>query len=215
MKPKSAAVLFSALFCITAGSLQARAQASGSNVVTMVNLPATLEKTIDAKKSKVGDAVTAKVSAATQLADGTKVPTGSMLNGHVDSVTPSANKGDSTVVFTFDKLQIKNGPEASIKATVTSVLSTAPTGDDSNYDPSSSRAGSVGNNGRGGGSGGQSNQAPGQQPSPHPIDGLTLSGTAQDATSATLTEAKKNLHLSSGVLLVVSVALLPNGAASH
>jgi len=214
MKPKSAAVLFSALFCITAGSLQVRAQASGSNVITMVNVPATLEKTIDAKKSKAGDPVTAKVSAATQLGDGTKVPSGSMLTGHIDSVTPSENKGDSTVVLTFDKLRIKNGPETSIKATVTSVMSTAPTGDESNYDPSSSRPGTAGNSGRGGGPGGQSNQAPGQT-APHPIDGLTLSGTPQDATSATLTEAKKNLHLSSGVLLVVSVALLPNGAASR
>jgi hypothetical protein len=212
MKPKSAAVLFSALFCITAGSLQVRAQASGSNVITMVNVPATLEKTIDAKKSKAGDPVTAKVSAATQLGDGTKVPSGSMLTGHIDSVTPSENKGDSTVVMTFDKLQIKNGVEASIKATVVSVTSMAPGfgSEDRSYDPSSYRPGSQGDNKSNG-----SNNQGGNPTAPHPIDGLTLSGTPQDATSATLTEAKKNLHLSSGVLLVVSVALLPNGAASR
>jgi hypothetical protein len=211
MNSKSAIVLLCGLSFFAAAGPEIQAQA-GSNVVMMVNVPATLEKTIDGKKSKAGDAVTAKVSAVTQLNDGTKVPAGSVLVGHIDSVTASENKGDSTAVVTFDKLQIKGGNELAVKATVISVSSLLPSfgNEDKPYDPSSYKPGSMGDNK----TNGSNNQGSGST-APHPIDGLTLSGTPKDATSATLTQAKKNVHLSSGVQLVVSVAPLPSGAASH
>jgi hypothetical protein len=203
---------FAALAIVFASALFVDVQAastpqsdSSSHVIMMVNIMASFDKTIDAKKAKAGDPITAKTTAATALSDGTKVPTGSILVGHIDSVTPSENKGDSTLVLTFDKLQIKNGKELPVKATVTSIASTAPAfGDDKPYDPSSYRPGTQGDNK----SNSQNNQNSGPT-APHPIEGLTLSGTVHDATSATLTQAKKNIHLSNTTQLVISVAAAP------
>src|SRR5580698_2079328 len=156
MKPAVAilaAILASTLF--VAAQPASGSQADSSHVITMVNLPATLEKAIDARKSKVGDPVLAKVTDSAVLNDGTQVPSGSILEGHIDTLTPSENKGDSTLVLTIDKLQVKNGKEIGIKATVTQVASLAADygADKGPTDPSSYRPGSAGNSG-------QNNSAP-------------------------------------------------------
>jgi len=184
---------------------------ASAQTVTMVNVPTTLEKTVDAKKAKAGDPFNAKTTASTQLSDGTKVPAGSILEGHVDAVTPSEKKSDSTVTVTFDKLQVKNGNEVNVKATLVSAMSTAPTGDDKPYNPSSYAPGTAGDNK----TNGQNSQAAGFSAAPHPIDGLTVKGSPQEATSGTLTQAKGNVHLSSGVQLVVSVAVAASGPSPH
>lgn len=173
--------------------------------ITMVSVGATLEKTIDAKKAKAGDPITAKVSTAAQLSDGTKVPIGSVFTGHIDSVTPSEKKSDSIMTVTFDKLQIKNGNAIDVKATLVSAMTTAP-GSSGGYDQGLARQGAPMN----ANSNAQSNTG-GIGP-PHPIDGLTVTGSPHDATSATLTQSKANVHLSSGVDLVFSVAIVPAGA---
>lgn len=173
--------------------------------VTMVSVSGTLEKTIDAKKAKAGEAVSAKLSSAAQLSDGTKVPAGSVLTGHIDSVTPSEKKSDSTLTLTFDKLQIKNGNQIDVKATLVSAMTTAPGGGGA-YDAGLARQGApVDAN-----SNAQSNTG-GISP-PHPIDGLTVTGSPHDASSGTLTQAKANVHLTSGVVLGFSVAIIPAGA---
>jgi hypothetical protein len=179
-----------------------------AQTISMVNVPTILEKTIDAKKAKAGDVVTAKVTSAVQLSDGTKVPVGSILEGHIDSVTASEKKSDSTLTVTFDKLQIKNGNELAVKATLGSVLTTAPKDDDKGYDPSSYRPGTAGDNKSNG-------QNSGGNVAPHPIDGLTLVGSPTNPNSGTLTQAKKNIHLTNGVLLNISVAAMPSGAGTH
>ncbi|MGA7318523.1 MAG: hypothetical protein WBX22_31670 [Silvibacterium sp.] len=177
--------------------------AAPSHVIMMVNVMASIEKTIDSKKAKTGDPVTAKATAATVLSDGTRVPVGSTLLGHIDSIAPSEKKSDGILVLTFDMLQIKNGKEIPIKATVMSVTSTSPTFgvDDKPYDPSSYITGTQGDNK----TNGENNQTRG----PHTIVGLTLSGSPNDSFSATLTQARKNVELSSSTQLVVSVAAIP------
>jgi hypothetical protein len=175
--------------------------------ITMVNVGATLEKTIDAKKAKAGDPISAKVSTAAQLGDGTKVPIGSVLTGHINSVTPSEKKSDSTITVTFDKLQIKNANLVDVKATLVSAMSTAPGESGGPYDPGLARQGAPVNNS----ANAQSNTG-GFSATPHPIDGLTVTGSQHDAASGTFTQAKGNVHLSSGVDLVVSVAVVPAGA---
>jgi uncharacterized membrane protein YgcG len=217
MNAKPATLLLTALFSFAGAVPVIQAQTGTNTTITMVNVQASLEKTIDAKKSKTGDAIAAKVSEATQLSDGTKIPAGSILTGHVDSVTPSESKGDSTAVVTFDKVQIKNGKELGVKATITGVSQLA--ADAGGQEQSSggggrrSGGGGGGGGGNGGGGGGGAMSAPAGQPAglptPHAIDGLTLSGSPTDATSATFTQAKKNVHLAGGVLLVISVAPLP------
>ncbi|MBV8632013.1 MAG: hypothetical protein JOZ83_13875 [Silvibacterium sp.] len=172
--------------------------------VTMVSVPATLEKTVDAKKAKAGDPLSAKVSSAVQLSDGTKVPAGSVLTGHIDSVAPSEKKGDSTMTVTFDKLQIKGGNQIDVKATLVSAMTTAPVSGGA-YDAGLARQGAPQNTTN------AQNNLGGIGP-PHPIEGLTVTGSPHDASSGTLTQAKGNVHLSSGVDLEFSVAVIPPGA---
>ncbi len=199
----SLALLFASV-SIVAAQTPSAPQSESSHVIMMVNLTASIEKTIDSKKAKAGDPVAAKTTATTTLSDGTQVPSGSILTGHIDNVTPSENKGDSTLTITFDKLQIKNGKEIPVKATVVSVASTAPAGDDGKpYDPSSYRPGMLGDNK----ANGQNNQP--VSTGPHPVEGLSVAGSPKEPTSGTFTQEKKNLHLTSSTQLVVSVAATP------
>ena len=214
MKRKPAFAIIAAIFlcpflCPFAGHAQTAsepqaAEAPHNQVITMTNILANVDKAIDAKKAKADDSITARTTAATQLNDGTKVPVGSILEGRIDSVTPSEKKSDSTVVVTFNKLQIKDGKELPVKATLMSVTTTASDDNDKPYDPSNYRAGTQGDN--------KANGSNSPSTGPHPIAGLTVTSSPKDAASGTLTQAKKNVHLSSGVQLVVSVAAIPPGA---
>jgi len=202
-----AAVLASASFV---GAQTSAAPASdsptSSQVIMMVNLVANVDKGIDTKKAKAGDPFTAKVATGGKLNDGTNVPVGSLLEGHVDSVTPSQNKGDSVLTVTIDKLAVKNGNEIPVKATITRVDSVAPITEDKGYgDPSSYQRQNIA------GSRPASAQDPNGPPSPHSIPGLTLASSAHDAASGTLTQAKGNLHLANTVQLQVSVGIVPAG----
>lgn len=188
-----------------AGARLTAAAQSGTIVVQMVNVPANLEKTIDAKKSKAGDAVDAKTTSPVTLSNGTKVPAGSMLVGHIDSITPSENKGDSTLVLTFDKLEVKNGPEITVKAVVVRVASYASTYGDELASGSASDTGNGSAAGVGTSSGRNAEGGPAIG-GLHYIKGLTLSSSPKDATSGTLTQAKKNIHLTGSTQFIISVA---------
>lgn len=179
-----------------------------SNVVQMVNVTANLEKTIDAKKSKAGDSIAAKSTEEATLSNGTKVPVGSVLTGHIDSISPSEKKSDSVLVLTFDKLAIKNGPEIPVKTVVVKVSSFAQTfgQEQANNDPDANRPAS---DSIGGPSSANVIAHPtGDTSGLHPIEGLTLSGCANDSTSGTITQAKKSVHLTNNTQLIVSVAAL-------
>jgi hypothetical protein len=201
-------ILAGTFFAGTRFAYAGQAAGNSTRVIQMVNITATLEKTIDSKKNKVGDPVTAKSIVGTALSDGTQVPIGSVLMGQINSIIPSENKGDSILVLTFDKLAI-NGKQIPIKAVVVRVLSFGSTfgQEQANNDPDANRpaAPSVGTPG----GGGVIDHPTGDSMSLHPIQGLTLSGSANDATSATLTQAHKNIHLTNSTQLTVSVASLP------
>ena len=178
-----------------------------AHIVQMVNLVATVDKTIDTKKAKAGDPFTAKVNTPGKLDDGTDVPVGSILEGHVDSVMPSENKGDSTLTVTIDKLAIKSGKEVPIKATITRVESTSQdSGDDKPYsDPSSYRVASIPSTKP------ASMQDPNAPKGVHAVPDLTLKSSPHDSTSGTFTYAKKNLKMNNSFQLQVSVASAPPG----
>jgi hypothetical protein len=179
--------------------------AAPAHVIQMVNLIATVDKSIDTKKAKAGDPFNAKVATAGKLDDGTEVAIGSVLEGHVDSVTPSQNKGDSVLTVTIDKLDIKNGKEIPIKATITGVASTSDEDDKGYSDPSSYRATSIPATRP------ASTQDPNGPKAPHSVPDLKLTSSPHDAASGTFTYAKKNLHMNNSFQLQVSVAAAPPG----
>lgn len=62
---------------------------------------AELNTSLDAGSAKVNDTVSAKLRQSIKLADGTKVPGGALLTGHVTAVKDGEN---SSISFVFDKL---------------------------------------------------------------------------------------------------------------
>lgn len=209
-----ATALLTALSAVlAAGSRPIYGQTAEPENIHMTNVLANLDKTLDAKKAKPGDAFSAKTVSGTTLNDGTVVPPGSILQGHVDSATPSQHKSDSTMALTIDKLQVKGGKEIPVKATIVSIATferefgggsghPADRAFDSNAkDTARLNGASTGND--------QSDNGP------HPVPGLTLTSSVKDANSGTLTQAKGNLHLSNENQIQVSLAVLPASANTH
>jgi hypothetical protein len=115
------------------GGSAATTSAAGNTTIA-----ATLSKSIDAKKAKVGDEVTAKTLQELRSASGVVIPKGSKLIGHVTDAKARA-KGDSqsTLAIAFDNLVLKNGQQIPLHANIQALAAPAnnapvPLGDDTN-----------------------------------------------------------------------------------
>lgn len=207
LKVVSGAVLAPVAMLVFAQSQAAYGQIDVVHNIQMQTLVANVEKGVDVKKAKPGDEFTAKVLTGTTLNDGTVVPAGSVLEGHVDSATPSQHHGDSTLVLTIDKLQLKGGNEIAIKTMIISVasfekeLGGGGQVQDRAFDTSTKDMGRM--NG--------ASDAQQDSSGPHPVSGLTLTSAATDPNSGTLTQKKGNVHLSNEDQIQVAVAVVPKG----
>lgn len=80
---------------------------------------AVLSGSLDAKKAKPGDPVTAKTSEQTTTADGVVIPKGTKLLGHVtEAKAAGKGEGESALGFTFDRAVLKDGREIPLQGTV-------------------------------------------------------------------------------------------------
>lgn len=77
-----------------------------------------LEKTVDAKKAKAGDPLMAKTM--DELKSGTEViaPRGAKIIGHVVAAAPHEKNSPSSLEIAFDKLEVGNGSEIPLKASI-------------------------------------------------------------------------------------------------
>ncbi len=93
------------------------------------SFPVKLAKTLDSSKLKEGDTFEAETAGSFKLADGSVVPKGSKLVGHI-SAAKAQSKGDaeSQLALAFDKLNISGGKQLSLKGSVQAVY---PPADDS------------------------------------------------------------------------------------
>lgn len=197
----------------------------------MVPAQAELGKTLDAKKAKQGDPVTAKLQQDVQMSDGKKLPKNTVLEGQVDSVQPSQNKGDSTLVITFDKAKTKDGQELPIKATIIRIYEPvlmqqqqAQSGPPAAGGPSGPVGGGSPSGGSAGG-GGQHGSIQPQQPSELPeapqgqtqqsqsngVPGVTLKSDVHDKSSGTFTSQGKNVRVPGGTEMEVALTVIPAG----
>lgn len=110
-----AALLKHLALCI---AFTATVLAQPTTSIRLVGVRATLDKTLDARKVKEGDVVTARPEAKIHIADGIDIETSSRLVGHVNTVQPSTDNGDSAITVTFDKAQLKDGRQIPIKAII-------------------------------------------------------------------------------------------------
>ena len=154
---------------------QASTSTSAQSVPTALGhgaFPVKVVKTLDSSKLKDGDSVEVETAGGFKLADGTLVPKGSKLTGHVTSAK-ARSKGDpeSQLMVTFDKLNIANGKELSIKGVVQAVFP-AP---DEQMDPSITGAATTAAGGSAGGVGPSAGGGAGNGPAGAGASGATAS----------------------------------------
>ena len=87
------------------------------------SFPVKVTKTLDSSKLKDGDTVELETAGSFKLADGTLVPKGSKMFGHV-ATAKARSKGDSQSQLTlaFDKLSVTGGSQLALKGSVQAVF---------------------------------------------------------------------------------------------
>lgn len=174
--------------------------------IQMVATHASLNKGLDAKKARQGDPVTATLLEDVKIPDAANLPKNTVLLGHIDLVQPSANKGDSTIQVTFDKAQLKNGQQLSIKATIMQISPPAdsfaggiapgqptPMSTERTSGPPTSRP----------------QAAPGPGTPGQGVNGVELKSDVHDSTSGTFSSKGTNVHLPSGTDMQIAVTMVP------
>ena len=225
---------------VSAGQQAAQPQPAPSQpTIQMVQAQAELSTSLDAKKATQGESVKAKLEQNVQIPGAQELPKNTVLEGHVDQVTASQNKGDSTMVVTFDKAKLKDGQELNIKATVIALSEPAMATEQGGGSPA---AGGMPSGGgapmAGGGGGGASGErgssgasstpsmpsnasqsmntpgadsgGPGQQQGTGVPD-VTLTSSIHEHTSATLTSKGRNVHVPDGTQMQIAIAVIPAG----
>ena len=169
-----------------------------THTVKMIMVQADLTKTLDAKKTKVGDPVTAKLTYEAKFSDGTTLPRNTALTGHVDRVQPSEKKGDSLIQITLDKALLKGGKAIPIKATIMKLHAVV--------SPFASMQG-----GDTGTSVSPNSAAPraAQTEQSGSINGVTLQSDVERPYSAIFQSSRRNVRLSGGTEMDIAIGELP------
>lgn len=109
-----------------AGAAAAQSRHLAGSASQASNVSAELTRSLDSKHAKVGDPVEAKTTSKALLADGTKLPKGTKLIGHVTEVSreTKAHK-TSQLAFAFDHAVLHNGREVPIHAVLRSLSAPA------------------------------------------------------------------------------------------
>ena len=76
---------------------------------------------LDSKTAKTGDDVVVETKAAVKTADGTEIPKGSKVMGHVVAVQASTGGQNSQVVLRFDHAELTGGKSVPIQSEIRSI----------------------------------------------------------------------------------------------
>jgi hypothetical protein len=87
------------------------------------SFPAKVVRTLDSSKLRKGDAIEVETAGSFKLSDGTMVPKGSKLVGHVTEAK-AVSKGDpqSELAIAFDKLNLVHGKQVAVMGIVQAVF---------------------------------------------------------------------------------------------
>jgi hypothetical protein len=80
-----------------------------------------LENKLDSKTAKTGDSVVVKTKTPVKTPDGTEIPKGSKLVGHMIAVQPSEPGKNSQVALAFDRVELKGGKTMPIHSQIQSI----------------------------------------------------------------------------------------------
>ena len=80
-----------------------------------------LESKLDSKTAKTGDNIVVKTQTAIKTSDGTEIPKGSKLIGHIIAVQSSASGTNSQVALQFDHIELKGGQSLPVHSQIQSI----------------------------------------------------------------------------------------------
>jgi hypothetical protein len=203
---------------------------SSASDSTPQRVQAGLLTTVKASKAKANDPITAQTVTPLTLKDGTVIPAGSTLLGHVvKAESDSADQHISSIAVTFDAVELKKKAKVPLNLSVVSAMASAPAGASGNklVSPSegplpndhalNGHAYSVdtpslvndATQGHSGISDAKANGAPGSTAahtgSVIGLPGVTLQIDDGPVAVSTFVSAKKNLQLDSGLQLMLVV----------
>jgi hypothetical protein len=92
-------------------------------VIEMSPVNGELVSKLDSKTAKTGDSVVVQTKASAKTADGTEIPKGSKLVGHVLAAKPSGAGENSQVALQFDHIELKGGQNLPIHSQIQSIAS--------------------------------------------------------------------------------------------
>ena len=92
-----------------------------TSAVAMSPVNGELVSKLDSKTAKTGDSVVVQTKAPAKTADGTEIPKGSKLVGHVIGVQPSGAGENSQVALQFDHIELKGGQNVPVHSQIQSI----------------------------------------------------------------------------------------------
>jgi hypothetical protein len=100
----------------TQSNVSEKSKAGSASVGAGTAINAELDKSLDSKKLKVGDSVTARTTQAVKEDGKVVLPKGTRLTGHVTRAS-ARGKGDSdsTLAIQFDRAELKGGQEMTLQ----------------------------------------------------------------------------------------------------
>ena len=98
-----------------------QAASPAAPAVEMSPVTGELVSKLDSKTAKAGDSVVVQTKTSVNTADGTEIPKGSKLVGHVMAVHPSASGDNSQVALQFDHVELKSGQSMPVHSQIQSI----------------------------------------------------------------------------------------------
>ena len=172
-------------------------------------MPVELTKSLDSKKLKEGDTVTGRIAADLHMKDGTEIPRGSKVTGHVTEAK-ARSKGDpqSALGIIFDKISLPGGKEMAIKGEIQAV---APNPNAGTQEPAASIIPDLAGNDRGGNAGGTTPPPAPNSPTTQQTGRPLLNGQSKGVIgihnlelgeNSVLISGGKNVSLDSGTQMI-------------
>jgi hypothetical protein len=198
------------------------APAASSTPASASQVQAQLLNTVKAAKAKANDPVRAQTVTPLIMADGTVIPVGSTLSGHVLKVESDSPDGHtSSIAVTFESVELKQHKTLPLKLYIASAMAPAPAAAGNNYQTASRSADGVADshalNGHAYSTQDDSTNlmtsaggTPGKATAAHAgsvigLPGVTLAVDEGPNAASTFLSTKKNLQLESGLQLILVV----------
>jgi hypothetical protein len=101
---------------------QVNPQTNGAAAMQLQPVKGNLEGKLDSKTAKQGDSVVVKTMETAKTVDGTEIPKGSKLIGHVTTVQARGDgKENSQIAIQFDHAELKGGKSVAIESVIQSI----------------------------------------------------------------------------------------------